>query len=154
RAVAPKCGLHFLHQNSKLLSILPGDEVIGSYGDRTFVVIRHDGQIEHVIERGFFDLGFSGEVDRESMPEGQDDERDNSGSSKSEIDAGVCYSGSPDNCSKRHAALPQHYQEGVHPSAHPSGHYALLKPPKARNPPAPTPRQRMPSIPSKLALGG
>ena len=78
RAVAPKCSLHFLHQNSKLLSILPGDEVIGRYGDRTVVVIRHDGQIERVIERGFFDLGFSGEVDRESMPEGQDDERDNS----------------------------------------------------------------------------
>jgi hypothetical protein len=130
RAVAPKCSLHFLHQNSKLLSILPGDEVIGRYGDRTVVVIRHDGQIERVIERGFFDLGFSGEVDRESMPEGQHAECYNSRSSKGEIDAGVCYSGSPENCSKRHAALPQHYQEGVHPSAHSSGHYALSSHPK------------------------
>ena len=130
RAVAPECSLHFLHQNSKLLSILTGDEVIGRYGDRPVVVIKDDGQVARVIERGFFNFGFGDEVDRESMPKRQHDERYNSRSSKSEIEANFCYPRRPENCSKRHAALPQHYQEGVHPSAHPSGHYALSSHPK------------------------
>ena len=122
--------LHFLHQNAKLLSILTGDEVIDRYGDRPIVVIGNDGQIARVIERGFFDFGFGDEVDRKSMPDGQNDECHDSRSRKSEIEADVCHPGRPENCSQRHASLPQHYQERVHPSAHPSGHYALSSHPK------------------------
>ena len=57
RAVAPECSLHFLHQNSKLLSILAGDEVFDRYCDRPVVVIRNDGQIVQVIERRCIDAG-------------------------------------------------------------------------------------------------
>ena len=99
-------------------------------GDRTVVVVRNDGQIVRVIERGFLDLGFCGEVDRESMSDGQPSERYNTCSSKSEIEADVCYSRRPENCSERHSALPEHYQERVHSSAHPSGHHALSGHPK------------------------
>ncbi len=56
-AVTPACCLHFSHQTSKLLSVLTGDEVIDRYGDRTIVVIRNDGQIQRVIERGLIDIG-------------------------------------------------------------------------------------------------
>ena len=63
RAVPPACRLNFLHQNSKLLSILAGDGVFDRYFDRPVVVFRDNGEIVPVIERRCIDAGFRGEVD-------------------------------------------------------------------------------------------
>ena len=63
RAVAPKGSLNFLHQNSKLLSILARDRVFDRYCDRPFVVLRDDGEIVQGIERRRINARFSGEVD-------------------------------------------------------------------------------------------
>ena len=63
RAVPPNCSLNFLHQNSKLLSMLPSDGVFNRYSDRPVVVFRDEGEILQVIEWRCFNAGFSGEVD-------------------------------------------------------------------------------------------
>ena len=63
RAVAPTCSLNFLHQNSKLVSILASNDVFDPYCDRPVIVSRGDGQIVQVIERRCFNADFRGEVD-------------------------------------------------------------------------------------------
>ena len=62
-AVSPKCRLNFLHQNTKLLSIIAGDVVFDCYCDWSVVVIGDDGQIVQVIERCGINASFRGEVD-------------------------------------------------------------------------------------------
>ena len=62
-AVSPKCRLNFLHQNTKLLSIIAGDGVFDCYCDWPVVVVGNDGQIMQVIERRGINASFRGEVD-------------------------------------------------------------------------------------------
>ena len=45
RAVAPKCSLNLLHQNSKALSMLVDDSVFNRYSDRPIVSLGKLGQI-------------------------------------------------------------------------------------------------------------
>jgi hypothetical protein len=58
RAIAPARCLNFLHQDSKPVSIAAGDGVIDRYCDGTFFVLRDEGQIVQMIERGCVDAGF------------------------------------------------------------------------------------------------
>ena len=68
-------------------------------------MIGNDGQIQRVLERRLIDMGFRDEVDRKAMPGGQNDDLYDSRSRESEIEAGVCHTCRPENCSQRHASL-------------------------------------------------
>ena len=154
RAVPPTCSLNFLHQNSKLLSILASDGVFDRYCDRAVVVFRDDGEIVQVIERRCFNAGFSGEVDRKSMPEGQPSERQQQPQQqRSDRD--------------RHVLLPFPRElpqppcclaltlSGTNSSVRePIRASRAVQPPKARIPPAPKPRRQVLRMPSKRAVGG
>jgi hypothetical protein len=61
--VSPKCRLDFLHQDTKLLSIIAGDGIFDCYCDWPVVVVGNDGQIMQVIERRGINASFRGEVD-------------------------------------------------------------------------------------------
>ena len=56
RAVAAKSGLHLLHENSKLLSIVSGNKIVDRDGDRTLVVVRENLQVMRIVERRFVDM--------------------------------------------------------------------------------------------------
>jgi len=62
-AIPPTCSLNFLHQESKLLSMLASDGIFDRYSDRSGVVFRDNGEIVQVIERRCLNAGFGGEVD-------------------------------------------------------------------------------------------
>ena len=120
RAVAPHCSLNSLHQRVKLLPILFSDGVFDRYCDRPVIVVRAGGKIPFWIERRGINACLGGEIDRNPMPDGQHSEGQNRRGRKGQIEAGLCYSRPPYQCTNRDSPCPSMiWNAFIRPRTHP-----------------------------------